>query len=564
MWPPKIDLFEPFQKAIECTRDFRVHWARFWDEKIREAYLAQREALFRETAKISAYDPHTLSVAEKRIKSMDTILEWLVCGHDSSVDPDGGIAAVYACLKKTQQQAPILTLTKTIERRLLKRKIDDYLEEAEEEVATAERKAAEAEQKVCGAETGEFTNGLYAGEADGTTKEMEATHQGDAEAEQSPDAAVAGHKAAETKQIVAEGLATLLAASVAQPLQLADRKEAEKAVLEPETDEDGKNLKKDIENWLLDPQDSKDSTGQFRIMDSRFPSEDNQDPSERASDMALKIRFLRNSYPDWLASMKAQDEDITRRSLATDWIELFRIAATLCSKKNTGVNAETATPKNEKAPAKKKASTSKKASGRKTAPTSKNLKRTSEEAPTSNKPESDGDDGTRCQSAKKNINKGKSCKRSQVDGQDSKKTKRIRRCAVEITPEGSANGDQAHSSLNPPIGVAPVSLASDSRFYNGPLDLVAQHAGMSQLHMPVRNEVLVQRQTPARHEITLAPYSTPAYQEGFVQLQSGGRPMFLTADTGTGGRQWHVSPETPLYSSNSPNRPRIPDDTWRY
>jgi hypothetical protein len=730
MWPLEIDLFEPFQKAIECTRDFRVHWLRFWDEKVREAYLAQREALFRTTVKKSEYNPHAVSVAEKRIKSMDTILEWLACGRDSSVDPNGEIAAVYACLKKKQQQAPILTLTKTIEKGLLKRKLDDYLEEAEEEVAKAERKVAEAEaeQKVLEAEIAvELASRLYRGTAYATFKEMIATNQAAAEVEQGTNAAVADPG---TKQIVAEGLGALLAASVAQPLQLAAREmeeeqEAEKAVLESEISEDdnGRNLEEDIANWLLDPRDAKDSTGQFRMMDSRFPAKENQDPSERASEMALKIRFLRNSYPDWLASMKAQDEeDIMLRSmrreriycwlvdrclendpsgdiatlynlltfepdaaladiaqeiegtmdylerLGGDWIESVRTAATLCSKKTTGVNAETATSKSEKAPTKRKAPTKKKskksdetstsqktlklkrastneeararktaartnhleswtregapstkkapistkaraskeastrkmsetkeleaaaskgvpitmeaptstkvptcqedaanakASRSKTAPTNKKL-RTSEEALTSRKPENDGNDGTRGQSAKPDINKGKSCKRSRGDGQDSKKTKRNRRPAAEITPEGSANGDQVRSGPNPPIGVAPVILASDRRFY-GALDVAGEHAGMMQDRMPFRHEVRLQHQTPARHEAILARYPTPVYQEGFLELHSGGRSLWLSADPVPGGRvEWRVSPEAPLYNSHPPNRSRIPGDSWPY
>jgi hypothetical protein len=888
MWPPEIDLFEPFQKAIECTRDFRdPYWARFCDEEVREAYVAQREALFRDTAERSEYSPHALSVAEKRVKSMDAILEWLVCGHGDSLDPDGEIAAVYARLNKEQKQVSILPLTKKIEEWLLERKEDDYLEEAKRKVAEAE-----AEQKVVEEETDQVAAQITGGKEEGFE-----SFSAEAKPEQ---------KAAETEHFAAEVVATLLAASAAQPAQLAaremkEKQEAEKSMLEPETndDDDGRNLREDIANWLLGPQDAKDSTGEFKMMDSTFPAKENQDPSERASDIASKIRFLRNCYPDWVASMKAQNEDDMRRSLETelgkergatvfacfkwlrdadpkldpsgefaytdgilrdegqslehrarsigsrlsfsysthgpfmlaktmaigehqseqlcslyaqyraersmrlrriycwlenrclendpsgeivmlntlltfkadaaladmaqeieeemdgledrfgsDWINPVLRVTTLCSKKNTDVNAETATStskkaqiqksaqkseetaaaeeaptskkastneeapstkktpskreapstkksptvttapirggspsrkkppslakaptstkasKNEEAPTRKmawtreleswtsqgspstmepptstkvptsqeasrqkrpstdeeararkmartsdleswtsegdpstkKAPTSPKARASEDAPTrmmagtrelessasegapptveaptstnvptsqedatnakastSKKASRrkqfwTSEEAPTSSKPDNDGNDGRRGQSARPSINKRKSRKRSRGDGQYSKKTKRNRRSAVEITPEGSADDDRVHISPSPPIGGTPVSLASDSRYY-GPLDLAGQHAGM------------LQRQMPARHTVMLPRYSMPADQESFAQLNTGGRSLWLAGDNLRGGKvEWRANPETPLYNSLPPNRPRIPGD----
>jgi hypothetical protein len=219
-------------------------------------------------------------------------------------------------------------------------------------------------------------------------------------------------------------------------------------------------------------------------------------------------------------------------------------------------------PSSQEDAANAKASTSKKASRRKKAPTSKKV-RTSEEAPTSSKPENDGNDGTRGQSAKPNINTGKSCKRSRGHGQDSKKPKKNRRSAVEITPEGSADGDQVRSRPNPPVGVAPVSLANDNRFY-GPLALAGQHAGMLQRQMPAYQEVLLQRQMPAYQEVLLQR-QMPAYQEGYVQLNSGGRSMWLTGDRVQGGRvEWRVSPEEPLYNSPPPSRSRIDGGHWPY
>jgi hypothetical protein len=813
MWPQEIDLFEPFQKAIECTRDFRgPHWTRFWDEKVREEYVAQREALFRLTAKRSEYNPHARSVAEKQVKFMDTILEWLVCGHASSLDPDGEIAAVYARLTKKQQQAPIFKLTKTIEKKLFKKKEADYIKLAKEEVSKAGRQASEVEQKVLEAETVQNTIPSYA-------------HLAGAVELAKPE-----QTAAETEQSTAEGVATLLAAK--------EMEEKQEAVLEPDTyeDDEGRNLEVDIANWLLDPQDAKDSTGEFKMLNSTFPAKENQNPFERASDMALKILFLRNSYADWVASMKAQDEDIMRGALAKelgkergatvfacfkwlrdadprgdpsgelacidaellneggslehrarvigtilsfsystwgpsmlaktmaieehqsdqlrrlyaqygpdrsmrlrriycwlenrclendpsgeiamlynlltfkpdaapadmaqeieenmdcledrlgdDWIDDVRTATTLCSKKHADVNSETSKSKSKKAPTKEKAwsrksarksdetvtskkaigrkrafkneaarkmartshlesstsdgapstkkrptstkaraseeapirelessatkgvpptmeatkvptsqkdaanakaSTSKKASRPKTAPTSTKV-RTNEETPTNIKPEDDSNDGTRGRTAKPTINKRKSCKRSRGDGQDSKKTKMNGRSAMEITPEGSADGDQVHISQKPPIGIAPVALASDSRFYGplalagqhagilqrqmqvredyGPLDLAGQHAGMLQRQMPVRNEVLRQRQTPAHRQAMLPHYSVPAYQDGFVQLNSGGKPLFLTGDSLSGGKvEWHVGPEAPRYNIHPPGRPRTPGDFWPY